>query len=517
MLAPSLQIIVLFIGLAGIIIYTHTVTYLVLNRRWIFGASQALIVVDLTLTTYFIARYLSNGDYYDVIEVIRFFPLVCVFVFLSIGLSYRLNNQLIIAALFLCQSPLVSNLIRHSPIIELCATLGLTLMGFVIYARLRHEHDHTITVASIKHSFDALTDGLMYCAANGKPLAINQAMEDILSRFDLAPKTDLSTVWNTICHNAEREQSRLIHDTQVATCDREGKWWYFSQEQLCLGFHQKCIQLQAQNFESYVELVHEIEQSQEELTLSIEDAKLYLHHQEELEEEKLLLHTRAQLHDVLAQRISVIGRILEDGVHDGQRLREVVNLLHNIEHEILDHHQADVSTVLATLVRSFQAAGLSIKINGEIPRSTTATHRDTNDNHELLAAGDIPKAVHHTSCRGDEIGQICVELIREAATNALVHGDAHTLNVTIDVVDCPNQKILSESSTVCPTHNIHLTMSNDGVSTQEFTPGNGINGMRTRLQSMNGTLSVFPWPIFTIKATIPCTAPTIADTYHTYD
>ena len=87
------------------------------------------------------------------------------------------------------------------------------------------------------------------------------------------------------------------------------------------------------------------------------------------------------------------------------------------------------------------------------------------------------------------IAEVLVRAVQEAITNTLKHGIAENLRVSL---------ALQENTVV-------LAMKDDGCRSNEFQPGNGLVGMRERVEALNG-LCVFEAasPHFCITIKVPC-------------
>lgn len=81
-----------------------------------------------------------------------------------------------------------------------------------------------------------------------------------------------------------------------------------------------------------------------------------------------------------------------------------------------------------------------------------------------------------------------MNIIREAATNAVRHGLANRIFVTLR----------------SPDKEERLTVSDNGsVGSESITEGSGIRGMRRRLLERGGSLEITVYPEFTVTARIP--------------
>lgn len=79
--------------------------------------------------------------------------------------------------------------------------------------------------------------------------------------------------------------------------------------------------------------------------------------------------------------------------------------------------------------------------------------------------------------------------IQEAITNTLKHAEATELTINLTMVD--NQ--------------LHLIVSDNGQASEEYAEGNGLSGMKERVEAVNGDIDWWVDNGFTINVTIPYT------------
>ena len=95
----------------------------------------------------------------------------------------------------------------------------------------------------------------------------------------------------------------------------------------------------------------------------------------------------------------------------------------------------------------------------------------------------------HSSLDDPERAQVVVRCVQEVITNTLKHAQAE--NLWLELLATPN--------------GIEVSAHDDGCGAREVTAGNGLRGMRERLTSLGGDLSLTssPGEGFSLHAKLP--------------
>ena len=167
---------------------------------------------------------------------------------------------------------------------------------------------------------------------------------------------------------------------------------------------------------------------------------------------------RFRVHDVVGQRVSIIHRFLEDGDTSDEAVERIMGMLSSVLTDLRSNDDSDPETSLRAIVGAFELVGVTYHITGSLPADGT-------------------------------VAGFFVRVIREASTNAVRHGQARSIEVSIDQT---------------PTE-ARLVVSNDGQVPDAVVEHVGIQGMRRRARELGATLRVEPSPRFTIRANVPLT------------
>lgn len=199
---------------------------------------------------------------------------------------------------------------------------------------------------------------------------------------------------------------------------------------------------------------HFLDVANTELVAAVENAR-------EVSRNEAILRMRSRVHDTVGQRLSILHRYLEDDDPDPEKLACVVDLARTVVEDLAEPDDIDAEGALRAIESSFSLVGIVISVEGPLP------------------------------CR-PEVAIAFVDVVREAATNAAKHGQAHRVDVS-----------LGESSG-CYT----LSIQNDGAAARgEVHEGTGFPSMRRALARVGGTLSIVSTSPFTIEAQAPCAPP----------
>lgn len=161
-------------------------------------------------------------------------------------------------------------------------------------------------------------------------------------------------------------------------------------------------------------------------------------------------------HDVLGNRLSFVLRSLSHG--DFSDYKTLYSITEGLFEEMKSSSiRPTPVNELLSLQETFQAVGIEIKFQG-----------------------DLPEDIY--------ISTIFTEIIREAVTNAVRHGFATEIIIVMETKDDA----------------YHLKIKDNGQTLEEtIAEGSGIKGMRKRIALYNGSLDIIGSPSFTISIEVP--------------
>lgn len=196
---------------------------------------------------------------------------------------------------------------------------------------------------------------------------------------------------------------------------------------------------------------------------------------------------------------------------DSSRMAERMRISHEL-HDLLGHHLTALSLNLEAAshltqgkaLESVQKAHSLAKLLLSDVREAVSTVRGRRqvDLAKALAAivEDLPKPNVHLELAEDvevsdpDQAHALVRCVQEIVTNAARHGDADNLWITFRRIH----------------EGLEVRAHDDGRGAKNVTPGNGLTGMRRRLEELGGRLKVTSEPGrgFRVEAWIPLAEPT---------
>lgn len=175
------------------------------------------------------------------------------------------------------------------------------------------------------------------------------------------------------------------------------------------------------------------------------------------------------LHDLLGHHLTALTINLQVAgrISDGEA-KEKIDQCHALSKLLLSDVREAVSTLRDMPVVNLREL-LEITVR-DIPRLQISLQMD-----DQLQLGDVTTA------------EVFLRLVQEAITNTLRHSSAH--NATIRVYKQGGQ--------------ILLDYSDDGDGCEDLKIGNGLTGMRERVERLGGQLQLEPQPNFSLRVTAP--------------
>lgn len=180
------------------------------------------------------------------------------------------------------------------------------------------------------------------------------------------------------------------------------------------------------------------------------------------------LRMRANVHDVIGQRLSLLQRYLDAGMVDERSLAQLRDLMESVLHDLRETPEADPIESFGDVVDAFALVDVNVVVRGELPAD--------------LAVSDT-----------------LARITREACTNSCRHAQAQTV-----WVDLGEEKHEGLRWTTLEIHDDgDSSRTSAGGNADPIREGTGIAGMRGAVEKLHGVFSVRPGPPFTISVRIP--------------
>jgi len=322
----------------------------------------------------------------------------------------------------------------------LVAMLILLARSIYICFVRRREIATGISALSVKNAIDSLRSGVLFSKPDGYIMLSNAQMQRLMAAMT-----------GRVQHNS-RDFYGLLPSNICQLPD--GTAWMFTKTDLRIG-KKNYIQLTAADITERWELTAQLRRQNEQLAQKSEELKATIANLHTLSQEREAQKVKMRAHDILGQRLSLLLRTVRDA-------REAdYNLLRSLSQGLLEELKADcvpsAQDFLARLRQEFGMIGVDIRLEGPLP-------------------GDCA------------MGELFADIVREGAANAVRHGLATQVLIQFDHVQA-----------VC-----RMKITNNGPPPPEnIKEGDGLGGIRKKVEARGGTLRVITRPRFALEIDMP--------------
>lgn len=216
---------------------------------------------------------------------------------------------------------------------------------------------------------------------------------------------------------------------------------------------------------------------------------------------RVFLRERSLRAEIEAQNVALRAtrRLLEQSSRSSERLR-ISRDLHDVRGHRLTALSLELEAALhtapgASRAHTERARDVARELLSDV-RSTVGELRTSDDDPEAelasIVAGvgaiRVDLRVETGPVRDPAVIELLVRAVQEVVTNTLRHASATALRVTVRRG---------------ADGDIELEAADDGEGAREVRPGNGLTGMRERVEALGGALRVDGSDGFRVVATIP--------------
>lgn len=343
----------------------------------------------------------------------------------------------------------------------LLAMLALTLFECLFrLVRALRQLPEQLSLSSIQEAIDTLDDGLLFAAEDGSLLLSNRTMGELSSSLCRQTLSNANEFWSALEESVSSDFiTKVALEGSFLFRFTGGNTWTFHRESFLLN-GKPCTQIVALNVTESDGIQRQIASRQAELSR----VALQLQQVEEtidrLKEAEAMVDKGRKAFDSITEKMAALNRFFTEHyalpaeTFDYKRLAKLTaGLLQELDHAspLTAPQQLDLTVSALGLI------GVLVTVEGSLP-----------EDPETMDA--------------------IVHLIREASVNAVLHGNASSVTVTLEE---------TENAFLC-------RIENDGAVTKEpLSPGGGITSIRRRLFPLGGTLEITKEPVFTLLGKIP--------------
>lgn len=295
---------------------------------------------------------------------------------------------------------------------------------------------------AIKYALDSAENGIAFVNVFSRITYINTKLRYVLAEIGISSYQNVNKILSKIKEQSEISGRKISDLSYIVNVD--GFSFRFA-------FDHPLTQISCVDVSEEEKLVKETELNKTLISKANDDLSTALSKVDEIQSQKELFALKGRIHDDLAQRLSILHMfILNDDSNDLKHIKEMLSTL-----DISTQIEQNVDTVEG-LVSMLASIGVQLDVQGELPQD-------------------------------ENLRALFYKLLKEASTNAIKHGKSHEISAVFRNTD----------------ELVEATVSNSGTTYDDkITFGNGLNGLRSEAESLGGTLTVSPFPIFTVTVAI---------------
>ena len=326
----------------------------------------------------------------------------------------------------------------------------LILRAGISYYVERQRQETDITEYSVKEALDAQHSGILFAEKNGKIRLINRQMLALMQDLTGGSLRNARKFWDLLPKLSRVEYSAAkegVAEHYLVETSRHEVWQFVRKSFWLRG--QETYQIIATDVTEQESITRQLRDYQKQLEEQKSRLETALNNLEDLRHEEALSRMWNHVHDVLGQRISILQRELSTKKNADFTLlqAQIDNLLADLnlpeEEEPIQGYQ--------DIINAFLPLGIHFHTTGKLPEDPVLARK-------------------------------VVEIIREAVTNAVRHGGAENIYITIEGTD-----------------KVRLIIENDGQALSgEIRWGGGLHSIQRRVEEAAGRLLIESEPRFRI-------------------
>lgn len=366
-----------------------------------------------------VQRHLTEGtiyfNYYLVLRYLSISVIIVIILNIILNKSYKDIGLVIITVLLL---PIFENVFKDIyKYIYLLSILYCFIYTLYLSLSLYEYHKNNITTLSIKEALDLLPIGICFANKKNRIIFNNKTMMDILEYNGIESRIKVIDLWDEI-----KKKDSIFDDLNTALLKCNNNTYMVVLEKA----NDQTYQIKATNINAEYEIIDDIIKANKKLEEQESSLKDYIVKIEEIERQKSLLRIKGRIHDVFAQRLSIIHQYLDNEDIKNISNEEIKKLLIDMTKDIKEENELSYDDVKNNIISSYSLIGMKIEFVGEFKESIKQN--------------------------------AILKIVREAATNALRHGGATELVVT--------------------NNGNEIIITNNGVEPGIIKEGNGIKNMK---------------------------------------
>ncbi|WP_130850950.1 hypothetical protein [Intestinimonas timonensis] len=334
-------------------------------------------------------------------------------------------------------------------------SMAFFLLRSVHICLLRRRELYTqISSVSVKEAIDTLHTGLLFFRRSGELLLCNRSMEALARQMTGQPVQDGRLFQRLLecgplCGGCARE---VLGGQQVFRLP-DSSVWSFSAHELPMG-RRTMLLLTADDVTEHWDAVTFLARQNQALEQRGQELRSTIAHLQAICEAEEIARSKARVHDLLGQRISLLLRALRDDRQMDESL--LLDFARSLPTALREDPTPSPAHRLEMLRETFQGMEVSVEFQGALPEDGAVA---------------------------DSFAEIAVECV----TNAVRHGYATRIQFHFFQNDC-----------------WRMTVTDNGIPPAgPIREGGGIGGMRRRVRQLGGRMELCTVPRFRIELSVP--------------
>lgn len=418
-----------------------------LGRKCLEGSNLVVLLAIVTIL-YEVIEDGTNGILYiEAMDIWRY-GIILILLICTLYMMYdrHAGGQYLLIAAFLLL-PELDTWLPWSLLLALsCIALRLIRVFPVAYRQYREQ----LTARSIQSAVDFLEEGVLLSLEKGEPVLVNYVMYDVMEKLLGTVIRNANIFWHILAN---------WNNTEHLTMERQGRDFLFRrndgvawllQRRYIRFKNQSGWQITALDVTNLDRVNRELDQKNRLLEQRNEKMKYLLNHLVDMQTQRTTEEMRYKIHDLMGQRITILQQLLNN-----KKTTDYAVILPLVENVLADMRRETVDNPaerLNVLVRTYGSLGIEVTVTGSLPTD------------QEMAAG-------------------LVGIIREALTNAILHGKASHVSIELPLM---GKQI--------------LTIRDNGIGCHgAIRPGNGLQGIERRVRKMGATLHLTGNPHFVLS------------------
>lgn len=340
------------------------------------------------------------------------------------------------------------------PVFFLMSMAFFLLRSVHICVLRRRELYTQLSSVSVKEAIDTLHTGLLFFRRSGELLLCNRSMEELARQMTGQPVQDGRLFQRLLecgplCGGCARE---VLGGQQVFRLP-DSSVWSFSAHELPMG-RQTMLLLTADDVTEHWDAVTFLARQNQALEQRGQELRSTIAHLQAICEAEEIARSKARVHDLLGQRISLLLRALRDDRQMDESL--LLDFARSLPTALREDRTPSPAHRLEMLRETFQGMEVSVEFQGALPEDGAVA---------------------------DSFAEIAVECV----TNAVRHGYATRIQFHFFQNDC-----------------WRMTVTDNGIPPAgPIREGGGIGGMRRRVRQLGGRMELYTVPRFRIELSVP--------------